>query len=267
LKRPHSVGLHIRPTACGAHGLVAHLAHWAEMAEASCCPRRWAQASGIPAGSPRTARRSGAVPTDSPVAEVESVGWGKHRRRAVDMPGKETRAGAHRGGGTMVGWQREFGATAVDGGECPDCGRCCPKELPWLCKSEGEVRAKPKLERGRRWCRGRISSEGQRSDGGDGQKSNREGGFTHGGASEVGQRRRKEPRHGGVRRRPFEADAGEVGEGGVSGSAHVKEGEGWGGGVGSGSVAPREGRRGRAWRGQAPAGARDRQGRVAVIPA
>jgi hypothetical protein len=63
------------------------------------------------------------------------------------MPGKETRVGAHRGGGATVGWRREFSAAAVGGGESPDSGRCCPEALPWPCKSEGEVRAEPKWEK------------------------------------------------------------------------------------------------------------------------
>jgi hypothetical protein len=32
------------------------------------------------------------------------------------MSGKEPRVGAHRGGGAMVGWWRDLGVTAVDGG-------------------------------------------------------------------------------------------------------------------------------------------------------
>jgi hypothetical protein len=60
---------------------------------------------------------------------------------------KETRARAHRGGGVTVGSQREFGAAAVGGRESPDGGRRCPKALPRLCKSEGEVRAEPKWEK------------------------------------------------------------------------------------------------------------------------
>jgi hypothetical protein len=107
---------------------------------------------------------------------------------------RRTRAGAHRGGGATVGWWREFGVTAVDCGESPDGGRRCSEALPWLYKSEGEVRAKPKWEkwgggsmvasltseRGRHRWRGRISGEGQCSDSGGGRKSNKEGGFTRG---------------------------------------------------------------------------------------
>jgi hypothetical protein len=110
------------------------------------------------------------------------------------VPSKETRVGAHRGGGTAVGWRREFGAMAVGDGESPDGGRRCPEELPWLCKSEGEVRAEPKWEkwgggsavvaltseRERRWWRDRISGEGRCSDGGGGRKRNAEEGFTRG---------------------------------------------------------------------------------------
>jgi hypothetical protein len=90
-----------------------------------------------------------------------------------------------------VGWRREFGATAVGGGESLDSGRRCPEAL---CKSEKEVRAEPKWEtwggrsavaaltseRGRRRWRSRIPSEGWRSNSGGGRKSNREGGFAHG---------------------------------------------------------------------------------------
>jgi hypothetical protein len=54
------------------------------------------------------------------------------------MPGKETRAEAHRGGGATVGWWREFGVTAVGGGESPNGGQHYPEALLWLYKSEGE---------------------------------------------------------------------------------------------------------------------------------
>jgi hypothetical protein len=52
------------------------------------------------------------------------------------VPGKETRAGAHLGGGATVGWRREFSATAVSGGESSDFGRRCPEALLRLNKSE-----------------------------------------------------------------------------------------------------------------------------------
>jgi hypothetical protein len=57
------------------------------------------------------------------------------------MSGKELGVGAHRGGGTMVGWQRDLDAMAVDGGgSSDDCQRCSEVRLR-LCESEREVRA------------------------------------------------------------------------------------------------------------------------------
>jgi hypothetical protein len=55
------------------------------------------------------------------------------------------------------GWRREFSVAAVDGGESLDGGRRCPEALLRLCKSEEEVRAKPKWEK---WGEGSGIGEG-----------------------------------------------------------------------------------------------------------
>jgi hypothetical protein len=86
-------------------------------------------------------KASGAVPASSPVAMVENDGHGEHRHRTADMPHKEPRVGAHRGGGTTVGWQRDLGATTVGSeGSSDGCRRCSEVRLR-LYESEGEVRA------------------------------------------------------------------------------------------------------------------------------
>jgi hypothetical protein len=59
-------------------------------------------------------RCGGTVPAGSPVAEVEGDGRGEHRRGATVVPGKEPWVRAHRGGGTMVGWWRDLGASRED---------------------------------------------------------------------------------------------------------------------------------------------------------
>jgi hypothetical protein len=167
--------------------------------------------------------------------------------------------------------RRRLGTAVVGGRESPDSGQRYPEALPWLCKSEGEVRAEPRWEkwrggsavaalnseRGWRWWRRRISGEERCSDGGGGQKSNGEGGFTRGVLQRLdggGEKNR-----GTAAQRPFEAEAGEAGEG-------------WGV-----RVRPREGggrlRFDRAmrrtkwgWWGLAQAGARGRWGRAVIVP-
>jgi hypothetical protein len=60
---------------------------------------------------------------------------------------------AHRGGGTTVGWQRDFGTTAVGGGVSPDGDQRCPEACMWLCESEGEVRVEPNWRSGEEGAR------------------------------------------------------------------------------------------------------------------
>jgi hypothetical protein len=96
--------------------------------------------SALPRCHRTRAWRCGAVPAGSLVAEVENDGRGEHRCCAADVPGKEPRVGAHRGGGTTVGWRRDLSAMAVGGGGSSDgCWHCSEGRL-WLCESEGEVR-------------------------------------------------------------------------------------------------------------------------------
>jgi hypothetical protein len=135
--------------------------------------------------------------------------------------GKEPRAEAHRGGGATVGWRREFGATAMGGGGSPEGGRCCLEALLRLCKSEGEVRAEPNWRNGEEGAWWWLSPHRGDSVGGATEFPLRGGAPTVGavekatgrgvcpwGALEGGWSRGKEPRHSGVGRRPFEAEAG-----------------------------------------------------------
>jgi hypothetical protein len=71
--------------------------------------------------------------------------------------------GAYRRGGAVVGWRREFNATAVCGRGSQDGGRRCPKALLGLCKSEGEVRVEPNWRNGEEGAWWRLSP--QRGDG------------------------------------------------------------------------------------------------------
>jgi hypothetical protein len=145
----------------------------------------------------------------------------------LEVSGKETRVGAHRGGGATVGWRREFSATAVGDGGSPDGGQRCPEALPRLCKSEGGVRAEPKWEK---WGAGGARGSSHLGEGTTSvvrpnsrwgaalrqwgrSKKQRGGGFCPWGASDVGRRRGKETRRGGIGRCPFEAEAGKAGEG------------------------------------------------------
>jgi hypothetical protein len=131
------------------------------------------QSSGLRPTAPGTGERalprghhvqcSGVVPTGSPMAEVEKCRPGKHRRGVVDVLRKEPRVGAHRGGGAMVGWWREFGAMTVGGGGSLEGGRRCPEALLWLGKSEGEVRDEPDWRKGEEGVRWWLSP--QRGDG------------------------------------------------------------------------------------------------------
>jgi hypothetical protein len=84
LKRPHSIGLYIRPTACGAHGLAARLARWAELAPglaatttvaqpAHASATRWARA---PGGHRARDRRGGAASGVRPWDKVRGHRWG-----------------------------------------------------------------------------------------------------------------------------------------------------------------------------------------------
>jgi hypothetical protein len=133
------------------------------------------------------------------------------------------KGGAHRGGDTTVGWRREFDTTAVGGGGSPDGARCCPEALLRLYKSEGEVRAEPNSrigKEGARWWLSPWRGDGVGGAGGFpvwggtlavgavGKAMGRGGGVCSWGASEGGQRRGKEPRRGGVGRRPFDVEAG-----------------------------------------------------------
>jgi hypothetical protein len=56
----------------------------------------------------------GAVPAGSLVAEVEGNGQGEHQHGATVMPGKEPWVGAHRGGGTTVGWWRDLDTSMAE---------------------------------------------------------------------------------------------------------------------------------------------------------
>jgi hypothetical protein len=78
----HSAGLHIRPTATVRRGAAARsvLDYWpgptikaarSAYSRAAYGPRCRARASGRSSFSSRAARRCGAVPADSPVADVE----------------------------------------------------------------------------------------------------------------------------------------------------------------------------------------------------
>jgi hypothetical protein len=105
----------------------------------------------------------------------------------VDVPGKETRVGAHRGGGAMVGWWRDIGAAKVDGGGRSDddwrhsevhlllheSEREMRPETKWEKWGGGSVVAALTSERGWRRWRGQIPDEGQCSDGGGGRASNK----------------------------------------------------------------------------------------------
>jgi hypothetical protein len=79
------------------------------------------------------------------------------------VPGKELRVGAHRGGGTRVGWWRDFGATAIGGGGSLDSGRRCPEALLRLYKSEGEVKAEPNWRSGEEAKHGGSPHLGERT--------------------------------------------------------------------------------------------------------
>jgi hypothetical protein len=105
----------------------------------------------------------------------------------VDVPGKETRVGAHRGGGAMVGWWRDIGAAKVDGGGRSDDDWRHSEVHLLLHESEREMRPETKWEkwgggsavaaltseRGWRRWRGQIPDEGQCSNGGGGRASNK----------------------------------------------------------------------------------------------
>jgi hypothetical protein len=55
------------------------------------------------------------------------------------VPGKEPGVGAHRGGGEMVWWRGDLGATGVSsGGSSDGCRRSSEVRL-WLCDCLGQV--------------------------------------------------------------------------------------------------------------------------------
>jgi hypothetical protein len=80
-KWPHSTGLHIRPMACGAHGLAARLARWAKSAPGPAVTTTVAQpahadATRAPGGHLAWDRHGGAATGVQPWDKVWEHRWG-----------------------------------------------------------------------------------------------------------------------------------------------------------------------------------------------
>jgi hypothetical protein len=68
--------------------------------------------------------------------------WGQgqgHEGGGRGAPGKMSNGAAHRGGGAMVGWQRDINAMAVGGEGRSDGGRRCSEVHLRLRESEGAI--------------------------------------------------------------------------------------------------------------------------------
>jgi hypothetical protein len=142
--------------------------------------------------------------------------------------------GAHRGGGAIVGWWRDFGTTAVGSGVSTDGGWRCPEARLQLCESEGGVRAEPNCRSGEEGAWWRLSPRRGDDVSGMAKFPVRGGALTVGAVGKAmggcswgplkgGRRKEKELRRCGIGRRPFQAALQEAEGGGKWGSGRCVE--------------------------------------------
>jgi hypothetical protein len=118
LKRPHSIVLHIRLTACGARGLEAHLARWAESAPGSAATTTVAQPAHADAARGRAVTAHGTNAVARPPASSRGTRCGG--TGGVSSSRRRGRRRAQPRGRTLTGWtarrrggKKKVGATAL----------------------------------------------------------------------------------------------------------------------------------------------------------